>query len=138
MVLPKKTELGGKDTDEALNAQERLIEDVDVIFGIEHQQFAGLEKECDDIDDGIDDNKDIEIAIIGFWNLKDGTFKCVHSFMIPNPMKDQMLDAEGVSINKVLFGRNPKEMFFFFEKWNEEGDAKELYVGLLNLKSELF
>ena len=58
--------------------------------------------------------------------------------MIPNPMKDEVLDAEGVSINKVLFGRNQEEMFFFFEKWNEEGDTKELYVGLLNLKSELF
>ena len=58
--------------------------------------------------------------------------------MIPNPMKDQVLDAEGVSINKVLFGRNPEEMFFFFEKWNEEGDTKELFVALLNLNSAKF
>ena len=58
--------------------------------------------------------------------------------MVPNPMKDEMLNAEGVSINKVLFGRHADDMFFFFEKFKEDTDYKELYISVLDLKGDLF
>jgi hypothetical protein len=53
-------------------------------------------------------------------------------------MKDEMLNADGISINKVLFGRKAEDMFFFFEKYKEDSDVKDLYISVLDLKGELF
>ena len=51
------------------------MEDVDTINGIQNEKFADLDQENND-EDGIDDNKDLEVAIIAFWNLIDSSFKC--------------------------------------------------------------
>ena len=83
------TDRSGNDDDE-LNAPARLMEEVNVLTGIKSYEFAELKEES-----GHEEVTDSEIAIIGFWSLKDGVFRCVHSVIVPNPMKREVLDVEG-------------------------------------------
>ena len=66
-----------------------LVEEVDAIVGIKSVEYAKCELVTDQVD-----KEESEVAIIGFWNLKDnGVFRCVHSFVVPNPMKREVDDV---------------------------------------------
>jgi len=66
-----------------------LVEEVDAIVGIKSVEYAKCELVTDQIE-----KEEVEIAIIGFWNLKEnGVFRCVHSFTVPNPMKREVDDV---------------------------------------------
>ena len=77
-----------------------------------------------------------EIAIIGFWSLKnDGYFRCSHSFIVPNPVKRQVSDTGGTVLYQVLFGgKSSKDIFFFYEKSCQ--DDMSLHLGVLDLESD--
>ena len=77
-----------------------LMEEVDAIVGIKHEEYAMFE-----VDEEEEQNMDTEIAMIGFWRLKEtGVFRCIHSFIVPNPVKRQITDTDGTVLYQVLFG----------------------------------
>ena len=77
------------------------MEEVDALAGIKVDEYAVFEENNEK-----EDNMDVEIAIIGFWNLKEeeNVFRCAHSFFVPNPVKRQVTDIDGTVLYQVLFG----------------------------------
>ena len=110
-----------------LYAKATLIEDVDVVTGIQNAEYAEFEKDRER-----EENEAVEIAIIGFWRMKEeGVFRCIQSFTVPNPMKRQVADTGGTVLYQVLFGgKKDKDIFFFYEHKNH------LRLGVLDLESD--
>ena len=105
-----------------------MKEEVDPVTGINNEEYARLNKN-EEIEE--DAKQPEEIAIIGFWKLKeDGVFRCIHSFEVPNPMKREVVDVQGTNLYEVLFrGDDGKEIFFMFDAEKDE----DLKLGILHL-----
>ena len=78
-----------------LYAPQTLVEDPDPVVGIKNVEYAVLE-----LNDAEESITDLEIAIIGFWNLNsEGVFRCMQSFEVPNPMKREIQDVQGTNLH---------------------------------------
>ena len=83
--------------------------------------------------------------MIAFWDVDpvDDAFKCTRFFILPNPMKRNIIDTEGTQLDQVLYeSTHTKEVFFFFKAYEvqpieefEEEHEKEhkLQIGFLRL-----
>ena len=74
--------------------QTRLVEDVDLVAGIQVTEFARLQ-----LNEEKSEVQDEEIAIIAFWRLNDKkVWRCQHSFMVPSPMKRMVSQSGGTHL----------------------------------------
>ena len=110
-----------------------LVEEVDAIVGIKPVEYA----KCELITDQ-QAMEEMEIAIIGFWTLKDtGVFRCIHSFVISNPMKREVDDVQGTNLYQVLYpGKNGEVFFFYDEKNAKKEEDNGLRFGILDTESD--
>lgn len=104
---------------------EDLHEAVDVIAGIEPHHYCNIGRSGSQrlMNRALMDCQ--EYAIVSFWDLDEqGTdkFYCTRFFIIPNPMKRMVIDAEGTVLYQVLYSSpHNNEVFFFFKGYPQSG-----------------
>ena len=116
--------------DPELYKESKLAEEevVDPISGVSATHYANINKSKSQqlAIKACMDGK--ELAVIAFWDLDpdDDSFKCKRFFILPNPMKRNIIDTEGTQLDQVLYeSTHTKEVFFFFKGY-EMGAGEDL------------